>query len=63
MPSKTTLSVCLSDTLRESEREAFERMKAELTRAFAAPDHSYRPLSAAEIIARTRDRDAALPKS
>lgn len=73
MPSKTTFTVCLSDTLREfveanvgengtyanaseyvrdlirrdkerSERKAFDRLKAELTRAFAEPDDSYRPL-------------------
>lgn len=36
------------------EREAFDRLKAELTRAFAAPEESYRPLSAAEVIARNR---------
>jgi antitoxin ParD1/3/4 len=36
------------------EREALERLKAELTRAFAAPDESYRPLNAAELIARNR---------
>ena len=36
------------------EREAFERLKAELTRAFAAPEESYRPLSAADVIARNR---------
>ena len=37
-----------------SEREAFERLKAELTRAFAAPDSSYHPLSASDVIARNR---------
>jgi antitoxin ParD1/3/4 len=37
-----------------AEREAFDRLKAELTRAFAAPEESYRPLSAAEVIARNR---------
>ncbi len=37
-----------------TEREAFERLKAELTRAFAAPEESYRPLTAAEVIARNR---------
>jgi antitoxin ParD1/3/4 len=37
-----------------AEREAFERLKAELTRAFAAPEDSYRPLTAAEVIARNR---------
>ena len=39
-----------------AEREAFERLKAELARAFAAPDTSYHPLSAAEVIARNRTR-------
>ena len=37
-----------------SEQEAFNRLKTELTRAFAAPDESYRPLTAAEVIARNR---------
>ena len=37
-----------------AEREAFDRLKAELTRAFAAPEESYRQLTAAEIIARNR---------
>ncbi len=37
-----------------SEREAFERLKAELERAFAAPEDSYRPLSASDVIARNR---------
>ncbi len=37
-----------------TEAEAFDRLKAELTRAFAAPKESYKPLSAAEVIARNR---------
>ena len=37
-----------------AEQEAFDRLKAELTRAFAAPETSYRPLTAAEVIARNR---------
>ncbi|MEI2805695.1 MULTISPECIES: type II toxin-antitoxin system ParD family antitoxin [Paracoccaceae] len=37
-----------------AEREAFDRLKAELTRAFAAPEESYRPLTPAEVIARNR---------
>jgi putative addiction module CopG family antidote len=37
-----------------ADREAFDRLKAELTRAFAAPEDSYRPLTAAEVIARNR---------
>lgn len=36
------------------EREAFERLKAELTVAFAAPETSYETLTAAEVIARNR---------
>lgn len=39
-----------------SERAAYERLKAELVRAFAAPDSSFRPLSAADVIARNRAR-------
>lgn len=37
-----------------AEQEAFDRLKAELTRAFAAPESSYQPLTAAEVIARNR---------
>lgn len=40
-----------------AEREAFERLKAELQHAFAAPDESYQPLTAAEVINRNRARD------
>lgn len=36
------------------EREAFGRLKAELTHAFAAPDSAYHPLTAAEMIARNK---------
>ncbi|CAD5283985.1 Addiction module antitoxin [Bosea sp. 62] len=36
----------------QAERVAFDRLKAELQRAFAAPDSAYRPLTAAEVIAR-----------
>lgn len=35
-----------------SEQEAFDRLKAELERAFAAPDDTYRELSAADVVAR-----------
>jgi len=37
-----------------SEREAFDRLRAELTHAFAAPEETYRPLTAAEVIARNK---------
>jgi putative addiction module CopG family antidote len=36
------------------EQEAFDRLKAELAHAFAAPESSYRSLSAADVIARNR---------
>ena len=36
------------------EAAAFERLKAELTHAWAAPESSYKPLTAADIIARNR---------
>ena len=36
------------------EAEAFERLKAELTRAYAAPEATYHPLTAADVIARNR---------
>ncbi|MDE0213687.1 MAG: addiction module antitoxin [Deltaproteobacteria bacterium] len=42
-----------------AENEAFERLKAELTRAFAAPDESFRPLSGTEVIARNKTRTDA----
>lgn len=42
-----------------AEHEAFERLKAELTLAFAAPDESFRPLSATEVIARNKTRTDA----
>lgn len=35
-----------------TEQEAFDRLKAELAHAFAAPESSYKPLTAAEVIAR-----------
>lgn len=37
-----------------AEREALDRLKAELTRAFAAPEERFRPLTAADVIARNR---------
>lgn len=37
-----------------TEAEAFDRLKAELARAYASPEESYKPLSAAEVIARNR---------
>ena len=38
-----------------SEREAFDRLKAELARAFAAPDESFHPLSATDVIVRNKE--------
>jgi putative addiction module CopG family antidote len=37
-----------------AEKEALERLKAELAHAFAMPESSYSALTAAEVIARNR---------
>jgi antitoxin ParD1/3/4 len=37
------------------EQAAFERLKAELQHAFAAPDSSYKKLTATDVISRNRD--------
>lgn len=37
-----------------TEAAVFDRLKAELKRAFATPDASYHPLSAADVIARNK---------
>jgi len=37
-----------------AEKEAFDRLGTELRRAFAMPESSYKPLTAAEVIARNR---------
>lgn len=37
-----------------AESEAFDRLKSELALAFAAPEASYKPLTADEVIARNR---------
>jgi antitoxin ParD1/3/4 len=39
-----------------AEQEAFERLKAELDLAFAAPEESYRPFDIEAVIARNRLR-------
>jgi antitoxin ParD1/3/4 len=36
------------------ETETFERLKAELKNAYAAPESTYQPLTAEEVIARNR---------
>lgn len=35
-----------------TEQAAFERLRSELTQAFAAPESAYRPLTAQEVLAR-----------
>jgi antitoxin ParD1/3/4 len=47
------ISEYVRDLIRR-DKERVERLKAELTRAFAAPEESYRPLTATEVIARNR---------
>jgi putative addiction module CopG family antidote len=50
-----SVSEYLRDLIRRdkarAEQQAFERLKAELTHAFAAPESSYHPLTAAEVVA------------
>ncbi len=41
------------------EAGSFERLKAELARAFAAPDSAYEPLGAEAVISRNRARGPA----
>jgi len=36
------------------EKEAFDRLKAEITYAFAMPESSYEPLTAAQVIERNQ---------
>jgi putative addiction module CopG family antidote len=38
--------------MERSEQVAFERLRAELAQAFAAPESAYRPLTAQEVMAR-----------
>jgi putative addiction module CopG family antidote len=38
------------------EQERFARLKAELAKAFAAPESSYRPLTATAVITRNKKR-------
>jgi len=45
--------------MERKEQQAFERLKAELAHAFAAPETTYRSLTAADVIARNA---AATPK-
>lgn len=42
--------------MERSEVEAFDRLKAELQRAFAAPDESYETVDAEAVIQRGRQR-------
>lgn len=51
--SRTNIMAHQRDKARR-ERDAFDRLRAELTRAFAAPDSFYVALTASEVIARNR---------
>lgn len=44
--------------MERADEQAFERLKAELQRAFAAPDESFMPLDADAVIQRGRERSA-----
>ena len=37
-----------------TEQQAFDRLKAELAHAFAAPESAYQPLTAADVMTRNR---------
>ena len=55
-----SVSECIRDLIRRDkmhkEQEAFERLRAELTHAYAAPESSYQPLTAADVIARNQTK-------
>ena len=38
--------------MERKEQQGFDRLKAELAHAFAAPESAYKPLTAADVIAR-----------
>jgi antitoxin ParD1/3/4 len=38
--------------MERKEQQAFDRLKADLAHAFAAPESAYKPLTAADVIAR-----------
>ncbi len=44
--------------MQRAEAEAYERLKAELNKAFAAPDSAYKALNAEAVIARNAARKA-----
>lgn len=56
--SGEALTKCIDDLMRcdkrRMEKQAFENLKSELERAFAAPDSSSHPLSVSEVPARNR---------
>lgn len=41
---------------KEAEEQAFQRLKAELQRAFGSPDAGYRRITAADVVTRNRAR-------
>ena len=41
---------------KEAEERAFQRLKAELQRAFGSPDTDYRRIAAADVVTRNRAR-------
>ncbi len=44
--------------MERKEQAAFERLKAELNHAFAAPESAYRPLTAADVVSRNAARSS-----
>jgi hypothetical protein len=62
MARTTTMTVRLSGYIRDLirrdkervEKKAFQQLKTELSHAFSAPESSYKPLTAARVIARNK---------
>jgi len=59
--SYENVSEYLRDLIRRdkerTEQQVFDRLKAELALAFAAPESSYVPLTAADVISRNQHKD------
>ncbi len=59
--SYENVSEYLRDLIRRdkerTEQQVFDRLKAELVLAFAAPESSYVPLTAADVISRNQHKD------
>ena len=53
-PSTETMLLNTAQDKERSEAQAFNRLQTELAQTFQAPESSYLPLTASEVIARNR---------